>query len=190
MTTSPAPSSPCGPACSPPWAARGPSRDCADHPQNANLVQSHVPGGREMTTVSSSKQGTINSQEGGPCCLWKSGGPVCTSLSSARPRSLPAAAPTVSRPATLASVSALGPQGEESSLSHLGLCRPNSRLLSAGLMRKAQVRKAGAEVLWRLWAKWLSQEFNQRCPLPPGSRKTRTVLVKRRAISQAGDGSF
>lgn len=126
----------------------------------------------------------------GPVLSLEIGGPVCASLSSARPRSLPAAAPTVSRPATLASVSALGPQGEESSLSHLGLCRPNSRLLSAGLMRKAQVRKAGAEVLWRLWAKWLSQEFNQRCPLPPGSRKTRTVLVKRRAISQAGDGSF
>ena len=78
----------------------------------------------------------------------------------------------------LPAVSGLGPQGHATSLSYLGLCRPNSRLLSPGLMRKAQVRKAGAKVLWRLWAKWLSQEFSQHCPLSQGSCKMQTALVK------------
>lgn len=148
-------------------------------------IQAHVLGRRER-----SKQGTVNSHAGGSRCTRKWGSwfaRLCSLCGFT-----PTPRPTVSRhhPTSSTSVWVLGPPGEESRLSGLGLHWPNSRLLSLGLMRKAQVRKAGAEVLWRLWAKWLSQEFNQHCPLSPGSCKMQTALVKRRAISQAGDGSF
>ena len=93
-------------------------------------------------------------------------------------------------PTAFLSVPILGPPRDETSLSHLNLCRPNSRFLSPGLTRKTQVRKAGAKVLWRLWAKWLSQEFNQHSLLSPGSCKMQTALVNERVISQAGDRSL
>lgn len=82
-----------------------------------------------------------------------------------QPRPSPASAA-----ATHTAVWALGPGPSATAASrcHLGLCRPNSRLLSAGLTSKAQVKKAGAGVLWGLWAKGLSQEFN---PLPSVPRE-------------------
>lgn len=124
--------------------------------------------GGGLSVVRFSKQRTLDSEEEGACCVWK---PEFwfTHLFSVLLQTPSSAA------ATLTPVSVLGHQ---TSLSHLGLCRPNGRLLSPGLMSKAQVRKPGAGVLWRLWAKWLSQEFNQHCPLSPGSRKRQTALVK------------
>ena len=99
-------------------------------------------------------------------------------------------APFLSSPHRPPSVPILSPPRDETSLFHLNLCRPNSRFLSPGLTRKTQVRKAGAKVLWRLWAKWLSQEFNQHGLLSPGSCKMQKALVKARVISQAGDRSL
>lgn len=114
------------------------------------------------------KQWTLNSEEGGACCVWKPESRFAHLFSVLLQ-------PPSSAAATLIPVSILGHQ---TSMSHLGLCRPSGRLLSPGLMSKAQVRKPGAGVLWWLWAKWLSQEFNQHCPLSPGSCKRQTALVK------------
>lgn len=74
-----------------------------------------------MSTVSLSKQGTINSGEGGSCCIWKSGlwfAHLCFlgDFTAPHPRQ-----PLLSPATTLPSVWVLGPQGEGSSRSHVGL---------------------------------------------------------------------
>lgn len=84
---------------------------------------------------------------------------------------------TVTFPASRAASQPGALREEETRLSQRGLGEPNNQLLSPHLTRKVQVRKAGAEVLWKPWAKGPHQEFNQPC-LSPGSSKRQTALVK------------
>lgn len=103
--------------------------------------------------------GTVNSEQEAPAGLrTPSSAAVCVCRASSVP-------PLPQRPPLprLSGPSAAGHRGYR-----LGLCRPNSRLLSAVLTSAAPVKQAGARLLWRLWAQRLSQECN---PLPSVPRE-------------------
>ena len=148
-------------------------------------LASYSPGGCKESHMTERQTPSLTRTQNGFELFMEIRALISKSLLLLLPWSLSPAAPTA-----LPSVPILGPPRDETSLSHLNLCRPYSRFLSPGLTRKTQVRKAGARVLWRLWAKWLSQEFNQHGPLSPGSCKMQTALVNARVISQAGDRSL